>query len=189
MTVHDAVDGFDAPPKDSVALAALCDRSGTCVYEVFLRGHGTGRLIWNVSEASGEEFTVALRYELDGETFDTTVSGGAGGVTDRLLATPARPFLLVAFSPSALLLADGDTLSVGDRLYVSRGEETGSAEITSTFAHAGTECYTAAWRHGDELRQTNCVAPDAPLVFRADYYERGDTDPLLGVVLVEERSK
>lgn len=186
MTSPDIGDETTTPLLGSTRLATPFDRPGTCVYDLSVRGGTTGRMAWTVADVSADESTVSFHYEFADEMIDVTVTEAPRAIADRLLATPAAPFLELVFFPSILLFAEDDALSAGERMTVPTPEGSGTAEVTGRYVHDGLEWYTSVWRYGDELRYTDCMAPETELVLHADYHATGETEPLIGLALAED---
>lgn len=166
-------------------LAALFENPGSYTYDLFVRGTGEGRMIWMVEEAAENEVTVVLHYELEGDIFDTTISGRKESVKNELLTTPAHPFVQIMLFPSILPFFKHVNPSTGDRFTFPVLEREGSVEITGKYTHAGIEGYTSTWRIDGERRYEDCVAPDLKLVLSATYYPPASTVALLWLGLGE----
>lgn len=147
----------------------------------------TGRLVYDVEVADGDELTMSVDYEFGGEQFQSSTTAPADEFSAQLFLNEAYAPIGTLQSVSLMYLLEmGFTdPSVGNRKQSSTEEGTRITEATEERTYAGIDCVFVETTLNDTLSQEACLpGSDGGLApYAAIYTDEGDLE--LEVELVE----
>ena len=150
------------------------DQTGKYTYDVYMEGEGTGTLVWDVQQVSGDRVTTHVVYDVGDVQYESTVTGTADVAQSQLMTTPAGALLATTlFTPG--LWYGGRELAVGNGWSYQTGEGSGSFEITETRTMAGIQCYATEMKIDGTLRHEGCFSPDHGLAPYSAWYDEDGT--------------
>lgn len=147
----------------------------------------TGRLIYEIEAADGNEITTSVDYEFGDEQYQSVTTGPGDEVAGQLFLTPAHAPVLTLQSVSLLYYFEmGFTdPSVGNRKQSTTDEGTQVTEVTEKRTYTGIECFFVETTIDGELSQQSCIRGSeggiAP--YAATYTDGGELE--LEIELVE----
>lgn len=183
--------GFDQPAKYTYEIAVAqgdLQRTGSQPIR--------GRLTVDVREVAAGNVTLGIRYELDGETYEATVSGTQGAVAAEFASV--SEFTDVSPRMQALRSHTSLALTLGMSLYLSgyassfvniESLQTGDKPVsfeTGTDTYAGVECKVTTVSTGGTPIAESCVSTELGLpVYVVLYDESGTPDTWITLVEYE----
>lgn len=146
------------------------DQPGTYTYDVFLEGEGEGRVVWDVTSVSDDQFTVKVNYDVGDTQFESEVTGSRETIHQQLMMSPAGSLMvLTVISPATWY--DGRELEVGNGWSYQTNEGTGSFEITGTKTIGGVSCFTSEMTVNGTIMHEGCFSPDHGLAPHSAFYD------------------
>jgi hypothetical protein len=176
-SVDDAADRWNALEFESPA---------TYTYDVFLEDEGSGTLVWDVQQVSGDRVTVRIDYQVGDVSYQSTVTGTPETVRQQTMMTPAGVLLMLTMYTPMTWYADQD-LTVGNEWSIATDDGTMRFEVTGTDTYAGVQCYATEVTIDGTTQHESCISPDLGLApYSAWYDENGALQVKIELVNFEE---
>lgn len=145
------------------------DQAATYTYDIFMEDQGHGTLVFDVQSVEGDSVTVRTVYDLDGDHYESTISGTRDMVQSQLYTNPAGAILLVTMFTPATWYAD-QRLEVGSGWSYQTQDGSASFDVTGVETYAGVDCYRSEMRVDGEMLYEGCFSPDLGLAPYTAYY-------------------
>ena len=134
-----------------------------------------GFYILDFSKADGDKIKMHVKAKLDGNEFESTVTGEKNNVYSSIMGQmmfnpAAAPMFITLFAPWWSIYFVGHKWEVGSGW--SMTEESGkkiSFKIQSECEHAGVKGKTGVWRENDNVRAEFCISTGVALPLQVIY--------------------